>query len=277
MEALRTSEWVAVGWFVVAAALALVRPLPRERRVRIGVGAATACLAVIATAQLSPSGVSGAVRNLVPAVFVIGAYRLSGVFFVLPQPGVERWLLAADARVLGAIGLRDALVNAPRLVVELIEAAYVAVYPMLPLGAVAAWQAGGNPAVDRFWTTVFLAEACSYLATAWIQTRPPRSLEPGVAGIGARSVVRRLNERVLRYGSNMVNTIPSGHAAGAVAVALVLLSLRSPLALPSALLALAILVATIIGRYHFIADTVAGALVAAIVWALVGRLWESGL
>lgn len=270
VDALRTSEWVAIGWFVTAAVLALVRPLPRERRVRVVAGAAVACLAVVATSRLPSSGVSGVFRNLLPSLFVIGAYRLSGVFFVSPQPRIEQFLLDVDQRVLAALGLRDVLARAPRLAIEIVEAAYVAVYPMLPLGAVAAWYVGRNPAVDRFWTTVFLAEACSYIATAWIQTRPPRELEAGVADLGARSFVRRLNEFVLRYGSNQVNTIPSGHAAGAVAVALVLLSLDPLVGLPFGVFAIAILVATVIGRYHFIVDTVAGAIVAFVVWAIVG-------
>lgn len=273
VEALRTSEWVAVGWFAAAAALALVRPLPRERRARVVAGALAACLGVIVTAQLPPLGVSGAFRNLLPSLFVIAAYRLSGVFYLSPQPNVERFLLDVDRRLLEMLGLRDALLRAPRAAVEAIEAAYVAVYPMLPFGAVAAWYVGRTPAVDRFWTTVFLAEACSYLATAWIQTRPPRDLEPGVSDIGARSLVRRINEFVLRHGSNQVNTIPSGHAAGAVAVALVLLSLDPVVGLLFSALAVAILVATVIGRYHFVVDTLAGAAVAFVAWLLVGALW----
>jgi membrane-associated phospholipid phosphatase len=75
---------------------------------------------------------------------------------------------------------------------------------------------------------------------------------------------------VLRLGSNEVNTLPSGHAAGAVAVALALGSLDLVLAVPFMLLAAAILVATVVGRYHFVVDTVAGTVVALASWLAVG-------
>lgn len=126
---------------------------------------------------------------------------------------------------------------------------------MLPLGAWAAWSQGRTAAVDRYWTVVFLAESSCYLALAWLQTRPPRALEPWAARLRTRSVVRHANEAVLTHGSHRMNTIPSGHAAGAVAVAL------------------AVCVATVVGRYHFLVDTVAGALVGIVAW-LVVRAWS---
>jgi len=143
------------------------------------------------------------------------------------------------------------------------------VHPMLPLGAWAAWSAAGNAGVDCFWMVVFLAEAASYSALPWMQTRPPRALEPWTDALRTVSPWRRLNELVLRYGSNQVNTLPSGHAAGAVAVALALATLDLALAAPFIVAAVAILVATVVGRYHFVVDTVAGALVAVAAWLLV--------
>jgi membrane-associated phospholipid phosphatase len=272
-RALRVSELVALAWFAVVAVLALVRPLPRRRRVQVAGGALAACLGVVATAQLAPTGVSGVFRNLLPSLFVVAAYRLAGGFFVSAQVRLEQALLAMDHRLLSRLGLHEALARAPRAVVEVVEACYVAVYPLLPLGAVAAWYAGRNAAVDRFWTTVFLAEACSYLGLAWLQTRPPRALEPWTDVIRARSVVRRVNEAVLQVSSNQVNTIPSGHAAGAVAVALALASIDPRVALPFVLLAIAILAATVIGRYHFALDTLAGALVGLAAWMIVQAKW----
>jgi hypothetical protein len=269
VQALRVSEVVVLGWFAAAALLALVRPLLPGRRVRVVGAAGSACLAVVATGQLEPTGVTGVLRNLLPSVFVVVAYRLAGAFYLSPQARLEQALLAVDQRLLDWLGLHEALARAPRWIVEAVEASYVAVYPLLPLGAVAAWYAGRNTGVDRFWTTVFLAEACSYLALAWLQTRPPRALEPWTEAIRARSSVRRLNEVVLRLSSNQVNTIPSGHAAGAVAVALALVSIDPVVALPFVVLALAILPATVIGRYHFVVDTLTGALVALAAWAIV--------
>ena len=70
-----------------------------------------------------------------------------------------------------------------------------------------------------------------------------------------------------------MNTIPSGHAAGAVAVAITLGWLHSPLAPVFGLVALAICIATVVGRYHFVVDTVAGAAVA-VTWWLAVRAFD---
>lgn len=274
MDGIRGSELLAIAWFAAAAAVALGRPLAPHRRRRILLGAATGGAIVLATSRLAGEGVGGVFRTLLPSTFVVAAYWVSGAFFVAPQLGLEQRLLAADRRLLGPLGLEDRLAHGPRWIVEAVEASYLAVYLLLPLGAWAAWSAGGNVAVDRFWTTVFLAEASSYLPLAWIQTRPPWALEPWTGAVRARSVFGRINELVLRHGSNQINTIPSGHAAGAVAVALSLASLDLALAAPFIAVAAAILVATVVGRYHFALDTVAGALVALVAWAAVG-LWAS--
>lgn len=270
MASLRGPEGLALAWFIAAAVLSLLRPLGASQRRRIVAGAALGVAAVVLVSRLPGHGVGGAFRNLLPAVFVLGAYRVSGLFFVAPQPQVERWLLDIDHRLLAPLDLERGLVHGPRWVSGAIEIAYVLVHPMLPLGAWAAWSAAGNHGVDYFWTVVFLAEATSYSALPWLQTRPPRALERWTDALRRVSPWRRLNECVLRHGSNQVNTIPSGHAAGATAAALAVASLDLTLAVPFIMTAVAILVATVAGRYHFVVDTVAGALVAVAAWLLVG-------
>lgn len=272
MASLRCAEWLTLVWFIAAAVLGLCRPVSATQRRRILLGATVAVAFVLLVSRLPDHGVGGAFRNVLPALFVLGAYRLSGLFFVAPQEHLERWLLAVDRRVLGPLDLERRLVHGPRWLTGAIEIAYVLVHPMLPLGAWAAWSAAGNDGVDAFWSTVFLAEAASYSALPWIQTRPPRALEPWTEALRSVSPWRRLNECVLRYGSNQVNTLPSGHAAGAVAAALAVTSLDVVLAAPFIVAAGAILVATVVGRYHFVVDTVTGALVAVAAWGAVA-LW----
>ena len=269
MPSLRASEFVIVGWCLVAAVVAVVRPLPRSRRRFVIAGAIAMALAVLALTRLTDVGLAGAVRNLAPAVWVLYAYWIASGFFVGPQGPLERWLLRVDSRLLAPLALEPRLTRGPRWLVELLEIAYLAVYAMLPMGAWAAWVIGGHEAVDRFWLVVFPSEASCYLALAWLQTRPPRDLEPWVAQVRARAIFRRANEFVLHHGSHRMNTIPSGHAAGAVAVALAVTWLGSPAAGAFVALAASILVATIVGRYHFTVDTLAGALVAGLCWAVV--------
>lgn len=272
--ALRVSELMVVAWCLVVAAVSLVRPLSRLARVRVVGGAALLGAAALVCATLPSHGGAGAVRNVLPGAFVLGAYWVAGALFVAPQLELEARLLAVDQRVFELLGRRGDAHRLPRWLQDASEVAYLSVYAMLPLGAWAAWAAGGTSSVDRYWTLVFLSEASCYLALAWVQTRPPRTLVPRqpAVSIGA---VRRVNELLLTHASIQVNTLPSGHAAGAVAVALALVWVQSPFATVFGLAALAICLATVTGRYHFVVDTGAGAAVA-VAWWLALRVGLGG-
>ncbi|WP_396623726.1 phosphatase PAP2 family protein [Luteitalea sp.] len=268
---MRLSEFLVLAWCAVALVVSLRLRLPAPQRMRV----ITACLGLGAVvrlgAALPPEGLAGVVRNLLPGLYVLAAYRIAGHFFLAPDERLEAWLTRVDHAVLGPAHPEHWLRGQPWLL-GLLELAYLSVYPMLPLGMWAAWSAGGHAAVDRYWQLVFPAEATSYLALAWLQARPPRALEPWTRDLQARSAIRVANEFVLSQGSHLMNTIPSGHAAGAVAVALAVASLGAPAAPVFAVLATVICVATVVGRYHFLVDTVLGAVVAAAWWGL-WRAW----
>jgi membrane-associated phospholipid phosphatase len=263
----RVSELAVVCWCMVAAVVAMLRPLCARGRWRVIGGALVVSMAALATSQLPDTGTGGAIRNLLPALFVLGAYWLAAGYIVEPQPRLEQRLLALDRRALGSLQLETRLGRGWAL--EILEAAYFAVYAVLPLGAWAAWAHGASVSVDAYWTVVFLSEASCYVALAWLQTRPPRLLEPWPGAVRARARIRGVNEVVLTHGSHHMNTLPSGHAAGAVAVALALSSLQVPTAPLFAVVALLICVATVAGRYHFLVDTLAGAAVAVCWWWIV--------
>jgi membrane-associated phospholipid phosphatase len=262
-------DLVVVWWCLVAAVVAFVRPLEAAPRRHVLGGASVLGLTALATTWLPATAAGDVVRTLLPALFVLGAYWTAAGYVVAPDTRLEARLLAIDHWALDALRLPHRLTTGPRWVLEGLEAAYLSVYAMLPLGAWAAWVHGRAAAVDRYWTVVFLAEASCYLALAWLPTRPPRDLEPWAAALRTRSLFRHANETVLTHGSHRMNTIPSGHAAGAVAVAVSLAWLHVPLAPVFAVAALAICVATVVGRYHFLVDTLAGALVALAWWWVV--------
>ena len=77
---------------------------------------------------------------------------------------------------------------------------------------------------------------------------------------------------VLDRVSVRVNTLPSGHAATAVAASLVVGELRPDLLPVLVAVALAIALATVVGRYHFTVDTVLGLAVGVAGWWLSGML-----
>jgi membrane-associated phospholipid phosphatase len=82
-------------------------------------------------------------------------------------------------------------------------------------------------------------------------------------------VLRRFNEAVLKRGSIQVNTVPSGHAAGAVATALAVASAMPIAGVVFLVLAASIAIATVVGRYHYVVDSVLGVIVALGAWYLI--------
>ena len=109
----------------------------------------------------------------------------------------------------------------------------------------------------------------------WLQTRPPRVVEgllpASDAGTPAdRAPLRRLNLAILRTSSNQVNTLPSGHVAAALAVALMVLASAPAAGLAFLALAAAIALSTVVGRYHYTIDTFAGVAVALASWWWLG-------
>ncbi len=75
---------------------------------------------------------------------------------------------------------------------------------------------------------------------------------------------------VLAQGSIQANTIPSGHAAGAIAIALAVSSVLPAAGTAFLILGIGITAATVLGRYHYLVDSVLGVAVAMAVWGLVG-------
>jgi len=235
----------------------LVRPrLARERRMR-------AALCVLAGAMVLALSMALPGEHLLnawvlpPTLLWIG-YWGTGQLFVAPMPVLERGLLAIDR------GLRvdDIAARLPSSVVEILELAYTAVYPLIPIALWLALQHGIS--ADRFWTVVLVTDYVCFGMLPWFQTRPPRSL-----GVQTpwRSRWRAINLRVLDAGSVQVNTFPSGHAAEAMAVFLILASASWPVSAAMLICAVAISAGAVFGRYHYAADAIAGWLVALIVFS----------
>jgi membrane-associated phospholipid phosphatase len=206
---------------------------------------------------------------LLPSLVLLAGYWLSGLLFVCPDLRAERWLRSVDDALLTRPGVFAWFERAPRGVAEYLELSYLLVYLAVPAGAMMLVAAGYAAQLDRFWTIVLLSEFICYGMLPWIQTRPPRVLETVDLQQRATRPLRRLNLGVAERASIRANTVPSGHAAGALATAL---AVGSSMPLAGAILLIlagSIAVATVIGRYHYVVDSVLGILVALTVWSLL--------
>ena len=265
---LRPSEWITVAYFtyLLSAAVVMYRISRPRRGVIIGVGLAV----VIAVLTISRSGAGTRwLRDWIAVIYVLVGYWLPALLVTATNQRFERTLLRWDHRW---FGIREATAmgnDAPGAVIVMLELAYLFCYPMVPIGFACLYGAGLRDETDRFWTAVLLAVFACYGMLPWLPTRPPRA----VAGEPARSSVpmRRLNLRVLRVASIQLNTFPRGHAAAAAATALAV-GVRLPSAgLVLGILALGIAIGSVVGRYHYAADALAGGVIG-IVGFLISRI-----
>jgi hypothetical protein len=251
-------HWQAAtaAFFSYAAVVAVLpRGLSPERRRAAFAGAACGVLVLAGSCALPANGVAN-VWLLPPAALLIG-YWTSGRLFVAPMPRAERVL----ARIDEILAIDAIAARTPRPVAEVLELAYVGVYPLIPFALYLAFREGVT--ADRFWTVVLVTDYLCFGMLPWIQTRPPRAIGSGTPW---PSAWRAVNLRVVDASSVQVNTFPSGHAAEAVAVALLVSGSPAPLVILMFLAAAAISAGAVFGRYHYAADAVAGWAVAVAVY-----------
>ena len=187
------------------------------------------------------------------------------------MPQVEQALLRFDQWVLTYARIPTLVTRAPRVLLEYLELAYLSCSALVPAGVGVLYAAGLRSHVDRFWTSVAIALLGCYGALPWIQTRPPRGIERhgGNTELDRRDLLfRRLNLLTLRHASIQVNTIPSGHAAGSLAIALVVTDVQPLAGAVCLVTALSITVASVVGRYHYAADAGLGLVLGFAAWVL---------
>jgi membrane-associated phospholipid phosphatase len=225
---------------------------------------------VLAVAGLALASVSWLVPEqralhgwLLPPVLLLLGYWASGLLFVAAMPRAERVFLALDR----ALRIPEMAARTPRPVAELLELAYAGVYLLIPIALAVHLLATPRPDADRFWSVILITDFICFASLPWLQMRPPRTLEGG-SPWDAR--VRLFNVRMLHATSIHVNTFPSGHAAEALAAAL--LAVGAPALVVAAMFtaALAVSAGTVLGRYHYAVDALTGWMVATIVWYALG-------
>ncbi|MGE5814743.1 MAG: phosphatase PAP2 family protein [Acidobacteriota bacterium] len=246
------------GFFIYCAALAFALEPRGRNRVLLG-----AAVGLLLSAWWATSADTWILHDWVlPPVVLLCAYWTSGALFTEPSTRAERRLSGID-RVLR---IRELAARAPRVVAELLELSYVWVYPVIPVALAIHVLATRHPDVNRFWSVILITDYVCFAMLPWIQTRPPRALEPASPW---RSSIRRFNLKLLGETSIGVNTFPSGHAAEALAAALLVLGAPPGLEVWMFASAAAISAGAVFGRYHYAADAIAGWIVALAVWALL--------
>jgi membrane-associated phospholipid phosphatase len=266
---LRWSEWIVVAYFAYLAGVAVAIPLPARRRWRVLITALSVAVVTLALGWWGESGSRLVARDWVPLAYILIGYWLPASFVEAPNEAFERTLLRLDRRWFGADGQVTFFLDQRRAVLELLEVAYLFCYPMVPIGFLCIYVSGARGEIDRFWICLLVAAFSSYGVLPWLATRPPRVTEHGPVRIQSRT--RAVNLYVLGRASIHLNTFPSGHAAASLATALAVAARLPWAGFLLGLIALGISVGSVVGRYHYAADALAGATLA-LLGFLISRL-----
>jgi membrane-associated phospholipid phosphatase len=276
---LRAAEKVAVGFLAYAVFASWVFPVSLDERLAILLlnGMAIGALVLLSRRAYPPTSAFLVLRDWLPCVLIVLAYRESGLFLM---PDItHRWdnlFIIWDRALLGSSWFKSVATAGSPWLGHAMELAYLLVYPFVPLGFAAVYfgrdrsgDAGvrASRSADRYWTAVLLAVLASYALFPFFPLTPPRLLFhdlPGgadPAGSAALPLLRQLNFWILGHYSVQACIFPSGHVAGAVATALAVRRERPRLGIVFLFAAALIAVSTVFGRYHYAADALAGAAV----------------
>lgn len=260
--ALRGWELASVISFVYTALVAACFRSGLSPSVRIrAVGGSIAGLLLTAASAMAPSHPVLHGWLLPPALLLL-SYWTSGLLFVAPMKKIETLFALVDR----VIDVRRVGSLAPVTVAEFLEFSYAAVFALIPIALALHLTLSPAPDTDRFWTVILATDFICFAVLPWIQTRPPRALESGDPW---SSSFRNFNLRWLGSASIQVNTFPSGHAAEALAAALLVSNLRPVVFIWMLFNAAAVSAGAVFGRYHYAVDAFAGWLVAIAVWSLL--------
>lgn len=249
----------SVPYFLYILALSVFMPgLPPSGRTKASASAVAGMLLALTAGLTDMFWLRGLV--LPPLVLLI-AYRASGFLWRGPMFDIELALAGADR----ALRVSSIARRLPRPIAEFLELAYGGVYPLIPIALALHLVFSANPDADHFWTVVLVTDYVCFGMLPLIQTRPPRTLEPAPW----RARLRVLNLNILNNASIGMNTVPSGHAAEALAAALLVLDTPPAVVAWMFFNAAAISAGAVFGRYHYAIDAIAGWAVAFGVWAIV--------
>ncbi len=200
-------------------------------------------------------------RDWLPLAVILLAYREMG-WLALPHHdhGLEAHWVIWDRLVLRG-GAKAAIEALGPVLPSVLEIAYSLVYALAPFCIAVLYLYGHRDQVDRFLFIFVTGVLLCYAQFPFWPSEPPRVVFFGEDFPLYDTVFRRFNWWMLdNYGIH-TSVFPSAHVAGAFAAAFGMWrTMRRPEWVSRFLLAMAALIAlaTVYGRYHYLADAIAG-------------------
>jgi len=265
---LRGAEIAVVVYFLYTTILAFALPVSLQVRRAILLMNAVALggLSLLVWAHsLRRRSLLGGLRDWYIPPLILLAYREMG-WFARPhtsQAFEETWVVW-DRWLLDDVGLRAAIEAFGPLLPFWLELSYTLVYAMPPIALAVLYACQRPRRTDPLLFPFTVAVLFTYALYPYFPSEPPWRVFPGEDLPGYDTLPRRANAAMLASQGIRTSVFPSGHVAGALALALGMRRALPEKKWPSNLLlvlAVSIAVATLYGRYHYAVDAVAGALI----------------
>lgn len=267
----RPQEWIIFAFLLYAPALTFFRPAPEGLGLRlafVNLGVTLIYASFILLDYPKSRLTLDILRDWLPLGLILLAYREMG-WFALPHPLslLESQWVGWDRLVLNDGG-RALVESLGPVLPSVLEIAYALVYALPPCGLAILYLNHRRDAAGQFVTVVLLTVLLCYAQFPFWPSEPPRVVFAGLDLPSYNTIFRRFNLWVLgNYGIH-TSVFPSAHVAGALSTAF---GLR--LAMPERKrvfrvffgIAVLIAIATVYGRYHYLADATGGAVIASIV------------
>ena len=272
LEAIRRSEWVVLIFLAYSAVLSAVLPLApfiTERVILLNLAVFCTCLLLIYFDHRRRILALNVIRDWMPLAIVLLAYQEVG-WFARPHPThpLEIMWVKWDRAFLGS-GVSAAIGALGPVLPSLLEISYTLVYTLAPFSLAVLYLYRKRQQADKLLFVITIGVLLCYAQFPFWPSEPPRTVFAGQDLPAADTIFRRFNLWILSNAGIHTSVFPSAHVAAAFSAAF---GMRK--ALPEHrwvarflfVLALVIALATVYGRYHYLADAIAGftmALVAA--------------
>ncbi len=261
----RIPEWILIGFFAYLAAL--VPFFPDRPELGYQPFLIFACVvALLCVVSFEERGtielVVSWIRDWLPLGLMFVGFREMELFLAPHynhryETAWIRW----DRTVLYDWHLRKMIESLGPVIPLYLEICYLLVYGIGAYCLLLLWLTRSRKLVDRFYFIYLLGTLLAYSLFPYFPSEPPRIAFPQVAPPDITSWVRSANLWLLNSASIHSGVFPSAHVSSVFAAAwaiFLLLPHRRRFAWGLLAYAISVSVATVYGRYHYVADVVAG-------------------
>jgi membrane-associated phospholipid phosphatase len=262
---LRACEWVLVAHFALAAARLAPRASWTWPAAIAALAAALSAALALAEAR-TPRRAFAIARDWFPLPFILAGYFTVDLFRTGAEtPGFPESSVMLDQFLLYDCGLRAAVEFLGPVLPCILEFCYSFLYALPPLAVAALYVGGQRERVPVFLLVLLLASFTTDTLMPLFPSADPRLAYPGLDLPARLTPFRSANLLLLDRLDIRLSVFPSGHVTVGLATAFGLWLAwpeRKRVGAVFFLLACAVTLAAIYGRYHYAVDALAGAAIA---------------